>query len=144
MKWNGSEKPIMLFKFIEVAHTRAVVSCKSHLTTIDVHYPKALKKFGVKKIFLFAESCSITSFDTLRKRAKAAGYADLCCLYFTGPRGTLEEVNEKLWMDFGEAVIQAVKEFGDLVICRECLMLGVRFNETTNIVSVHTCIEQGQ
>jgi len=108
-KWNGSDKPIMLFKFIEAAHARAVVSCKSHLTTIDLHYPKALQKFGVKKIFLFAESCSVTSFDTLRKRAKHAGYTDLCCLYFTGPRGTLQEVNEKLWMDFGEAVIKAVK-----------------------------------
>lgn len=109
-KWNGSDHPVMLFKFIEVAQTRAVVSCKSQLTTIDGQYPKALKKFGVKKVFLFAESCSARRFDNLRKQAKKAGYADLCCLYFTGPRGTLEEVNENLWIDFGDAVLKAVKK----------------------------------
>jgi hypothetical protein len=56
-----------------------------------------------------ATTVLVVVFDTLRKRAKAAGYADLCCLYFTGPRGTLQEVNEKLWMEFAEAVIKAVE-----------------------------------
>lgn len=106
-KWNGSDNRIMLFKFVEVAQARAVVSCKSQLTTIDRQYPKALKTFGVDKVFLFAECCKSSQFDSLRHKAKEAGYADLCCLYFTGPGGT-EEVNEELWVEFGEAVLNAV------------------------------------
>lgn len=108
-RWNGSDHPIMLFKFVDVAQARAVVSCKSQLTAIDGQYPKALKKFGVDKVFLFAECCKSSRFDSLRDKAKAAGYVDLCCLYFTGPRGTLEEVNEELWIEFGEAVLKAVR-----------------------------------
>src|SRR5216684_1407952 len=56
-KWNGTDHPIMEFKFVGIAHARAVISCKSQLTSVDKGYPKALKKFGVKKVFLFAECC---------------------------------------------------------------------------------------
>jgi hypothetical protein len=108
-KWNGTDNRIMLFKFIEVGNARAVISCKSQLTSIDVTYPKDLKKFGVRKVFLFAESCSARRFDTLRRRAKAAGYIDLCCLYFTGAKGTLEAVDRSLWIEFGESVLKAVR-----------------------------------
>src|SRR5438552_2708552 len=34
-KWNGSDRPVMDFKFIEATSVRAVVSCKSLLKSID-------------------------------------------------------------------------------------------------------------
>lgn len=107
-QWNGSKKRIMLFKFVDVAQARAVISCKSQLDRIDRKYPKALKTFGVDTVFLFAECCKSSRFGSLRNKAKEAGYADLCCLYFTGPGGAFEEVNEELWVEFGEAVLNAV------------------------------------
>jgi len=109
-RWNGTDRPIMDFKFIEAAKARAVISCKSILTSkeIDKEYPKELKKFGVKKVFLFAECSSATNFDNLRKKAKTAGYADLCCLYLTGPQDYIE-MNERMWYDFGNQVLAAVK-----------------------------------
>jgi hypothetical protein len=110
-KWNGSEHPIMVFKFVEVAKARAVISCKSLLTSINQdirEYPKELKKFGIKKVFLFAECSSATNFPNLRKAAKKAGYADLCCLYLTGSQGFVQ-MNEPMWYDFGNNVLAAVE-----------------------------------
>jgi hypothetical protein len=109
-KWNGTDRPIMEFKFIEAAKARAVISCKSILTSkeIDKDYPKELKKFGVKKVFLFAECSSASNFDNLRKKAKTAGYADLCCLYLTGPQDYIK-TDERMWYDFGNKVLAAVK-----------------------------------
>src|SRR6266849_10235424 len=54
-KWNGGEKSVMDFRFVEAGSVRAVVSCKSSLDTIDKAYPKSLRKYGVKTVFLFAE-----------------------------------------------------------------------------------------
>ncbi len=107
-KWNGTEHPIMEFKFVKVSRARAIVSCKSQLTSVDKEYPRTLKKFGVKKVFLFAECCKAGSFKGLRERAKKAGYTDLCCLYFTTPTGFVE-VNKTLWTEFGDAIAKAVK-----------------------------------
>src|SRR5258705_5129530 len=107
-KWNGAEHPVMDFKFVKVSRARVVISCKSQLTSIEPDYPKTLKKFGVKKIFLFAECCNAGGFKGLRDRAKKAGYADLCCLYFTKPTGFVE-VNKHLRKNFGVAVTNAAK-----------------------------------
>jgi len=105
-KWNGTDSPIMDFRFIKVSRCSVVISCKSQLNVIDEDYPKMLKKFGVKKVFLFAECCNAGSFNGLRQRAKRAGYADLCCLYFTKPDGYVE-VNKQLWVKFGDAIAKA-------------------------------------
>lgn len=107
-RWNGGDHPIMEFKFIEISQARAVISCKSQLTSIDRDYPKSLKKFGVNKVFLFAETCPATRFDNLQETAKRAGYAGLCCLYLTGRNGIFMEVNEKMWVEFGDKVLSAV------------------------------------
>jgi hypothetical protein len=106
--WNGGKHPIMEFRFVDVAKARAVISCKSLLTSIDKEYPKEMKKFGVKKVFLFAECSSATNFPNLRKEAKKAGYADLCCLYFTTPQGFVKK-DERMWFDFGNKVLAAVE-----------------------------------
>jgi hypothetical protein len=107
-KWNGSEKPIMDFKFVHAAKVRAVVSCKSRLTAIDKSYPKALKKYGVKNIFLFAESCEETQLPRLRKTARRAGYRGLWCLYQTQKPGSSFKTDEKMLIGFGDAVNKAV------------------------------------
>lgn len=107
-RWNGGDHPIMEFKFIEISQAKAVISCKSQLTSIDKAYPKALKKFGVNEVFLFAETCPEPRFDNLRDAAKRAGYVDLCCLYLTGRNGVFMEVNEKMWIEFGDKVLKAV------------------------------------
>lgn len=108
-RWNGRRKSIMEFKFIEVSKVRAVVSCKSQLNSIDKGYAKALRKFGVKKVFLFAECCSAGRFPRLRDDAKKAGYSGLFCLYFTGAGGAFQEVDPTMWMDFANMVLNAVK-----------------------------------
>jgi hypothetical protein len=106
-KWNGTDKPIMEFTFIEAAHARAVVSCKSTLKSIDKDYPKDLKKYGVKNIFLFAECCAEADYPRLRKAAKKAGYRGLWCLYLT--RGSaFFETDESMYVAFGDAVMKAV------------------------------------
>lgn len=108
-KWNGNDHPIMDFRFIEAKKTRAVVSCKSFLADIDCSYPKDLRQFGIKKVFLFAECCRSDKFQTLSNNAKKAGYAGLGCLYLTSPDGSVFETDETIHMKFAKAVGQVVK-----------------------------------
>jgi len=107
-KWNGSDKPIMDFTFIEAAHARAVVSCKSSLGAIDKQYPKDLKKYGVRNIFLFAECCAEDDFPRLREAAIKAGYRGLWCLYLT--RGSTFKTDERMYVSFGDALSRALKK----------------------------------
>ena len=107
-KWNGSEESIMDFRFVQAGSVRAIISCKSSLASIDKSYPKTLKKFGVKTVFLFAECCAEDAFSRLRKEAKAAGYRDLCCLYFTQKNNGTFKTDEKMYVAFGRAVVSAV------------------------------------
>jgi hypothetical protein len=108
-KWNGSEKPVMDFKFIKTANVRAIVSCKSRLTSIDKSYPKALKKYGVRNVFLFAESCEESQLARLRKSARKAGYRGVWCLYQTQLPGAAFKTDEQMLIGFGDAVQKAVK-----------------------------------
>jgi len=82
-RWNGGEKPIMDFLFIESKYVKAVVSCKSRLTAIDKDYPRHMNAHGINKVFLFAECCSHTNYANLRAQALQAGYSGLWCAYFT-------------------------------------------------------------
>jgi hypothetical protein len=99
-KWNGSDHPIMDFRFVHASEARAVVSCKSELGRIDAKYPAGLKKYGIKKVLLFAECCPFRRFDTLRKQAKAAGYAGLWCLYLTKADKTQIQIDDKIHVSF--------------------------------------------
>lgn len=83
-EWNGNGKPIMDFKFVECNKAIAIVSCKSYLRSIDKDYCKTMKKYGMKKIFLFAECCSEKSVQRLKKQAKEAGYSGLYYLFTLG------------------------------------------------------------
>ncbi len=108
-EWNGSNNPIMNFKFIEAASVRAVVSCKSLINSVDRRYPKTLKKHGVSDLFLFAECCRESRFQQLHSSAKAAGYRGLWCLYLTQKDGSFQ-TDESMYAAFGDAVFAAVKD----------------------------------
>jgi len=107
-KWNGTEDPVMVFKFVKASSARAIVSCKSKLTDIDKSYPKSLKKYGVADIFLFAECCQENDFPKLEKAAKKAGYRGLWCLYLTDKDSPSFRTDEKMLINFGDAVHKAV------------------------------------
>jgi hypothetical protein len=105
-RWNGGDRPIMDFRFIRVTHARAVVSCKSVLTSIDRKYPATLKKFGVKRVFLFAECCRHNDLARLRKTAKKAGYAGVFCLYLTETGNPRIKRSDRDYRAFTDAVIK--------------------------------------
>lgn len=106
-RWNGGDRPIMDFRFIRVAHAKLVVSCKSVLTSIDRGYPATLKKFGVKRVLLFAECCKKKDLQRLRRTAKKAGYAGVYCLYLT-ESGTPEiRRNDRDYQSLTNAIIRA-------------------------------------
>ena len=108
-KWNGTDDPVMVFKFVLASSARAVVSCKSKLTSVDKDYPKALKKYGVTDVFLFAECCDEADYPKLLKAAKKAGYRGLWCLYLTRKNSAEFRTDEKMLVAFGDAVHKAVR-----------------------------------
>lgn len=107
-KWNGNEHPIMDFKFVHAAEARAVVSCKSELKSLDKSYPMSLRKYGVRKVLLFAESCPAADFKVLRKQARKAGYAGLWCLYLTKADKSQVQIDETIHIDFVKALLKLV------------------------------------
>lgn len=103
-KWNGGKDPIMEFKFIRANSARVVISCKSLLNSVDVNYPTALKKFGLKNIILFAECCPENKYDIYRKKAKSAGYKDLFVLYFTKKSEMEFSTDGNVHVQFGNCI----------------------------------------
>jgi len=102
----------MNFKFVEVGGARAVISCKSVLNAIDRDYPKALKKYGVDKVFLFAECCRKSRLTALRKTATRAGYGGVWCLYFSDEPAASFATPLPDYVDFGKTVRDAVAPAG--------------------------------
>lgn len=109
-KWNGNggDQSVMEFKFICASSVRAVVSCKSLLDSIDKEYPAALKAFGVKSVFLFAECCRGSRWANLQNKAKKAGYRCTSCLYFTEEDDSLYRTDQPMYVSFGNSVAKAV------------------------------------
>jgi hypothetical protein len=100
----------MNFSFVKASTVRFVVSCKSLLNSIDADYPRTLKKYGVRKIFLFAESCDESQVEPLRKRAKKAGYSGMWCLYTTDKKEpSFLGTNGEMLVEFGQRLLAAVK-----------------------------------
>lgn len=82
-KWNGGEKPVMEFCFIETHAVKAVISCKSIVTSFDERYPAQLASMGIDSVYVFGETCSKTNYQNLRARAQTMGYKDFWVSYFT-------------------------------------------------------------
>ncbi|MBT9138685.1 MAG: hypothetical protein DDT30_01192 [Dehalococcoidia bacterium] len=103
-RWDGTEKPIMDFRFIEQQKAVAVISCKSYLRSgdIDREYCELMKQF-VNKIWLFSECCGPRSAQNIRSRALEYGYEDFWHLY-TWSRQTDPEPNKIGWNKFVEEV----------------------------------------
>jgi hypothetical protein len=101
-EWNGSDKPVMDFKFVQCYQAIAVISCKSYMRSIDrtyYAYYDRLKPY-VKHILLFAECCAPGKIENLKKKAKKAGYTGLWHLYsFDKDTGTTENAI-KDWQNF--------------------------------------------
>ena len=108
-KWNGTEKPIMDFKFIESKNALAVISCKSWAKSIDKEYCKDFIKYNLKNIFLFAEGCNPSSIDRLKEQAVAAGYKDFFYLHTIDKSGVIER-DTNVYLEF----IQAMKNVSRL------------------------------
>ena len=106
--WNGSSKPIMEFKFVEASSVLAVISCKSKLTTIDKQYPPSLKKYGVEKVFLLAECCAESSKESLKKKARVAGYKGLWFLYSVQTSTGFMNTDEPALKNFGDEIFRSV------------------------------------
>ncbi len=112
-RWNGFENPVMNFSFVQASKVQFVVSCKSLLGSIDADYPKTLKKYGVRKVFLFAESCDESQIERLRKRAIESGYSGLWCLYTTNKKEpSFLGTNGGMLVEFGQKLLAAVKPKG--------------------------------
>ncbi len=102
-KWNGSDRPIMDFKFINCGDALGIVSCKSLTRSVDKEYCKDFKKYKMKNIFLFVECCNAKSVDRLKKQAKAAGYKGFYYLYTIEKDGYIN-INGNVYINFIKAI----------------------------------------
>jgi hypothetical protein len=110
-EWDGNKQPVMDFKFVRQDSAVAVISCKSYAKDkdVDAGYVQKLQPY-VKHVFLFAECCAPDKVDSLRKRAKKAGYAGFGYLY-TFDEGRGEGLTDpKRWLSFLDAVASKVKK----------------------------------
>ena len=109
-KWNGSggSNPIMEFKFVRAEKVKAVISCKSVVTTVDEDYPLKLVPFGVDKVFLFGECCSQSNYSGLKTKALAAGYSGFWCSYLTDSSQDEPIKDDSMYQDFWDTMISTV------------------------------------
>lgn len=108
-RWDGSEHPVMNFKFVKRERAVAVISCKSYAKDVDAEYVKKLHRY-VKQVFLFAECCAPDKVDSLRKSAKKAGYLAFGYLYTFDEKRSQCANDEEGWLDFLDAVASKVKK----------------------------------
>ena len=99
-RWNGNEKPIMDFRFIDSQNAAAVISCKSYLSSIDKKYCISIKPY-VDKVWLVAECCDPKSAESLKKRALKSGYDNFYNTYFWN-KDISPMPNKDEWMNFVE------------------------------------------
>jgi hypothetical protein len=107
-RWNGFERPVMDFAFVQAQQAKAVVSCKSKLDSIDTRYPKVLREFGVRNVLLLAECCREKDFNRLCETGRRAGYRAICCLYFTKQDGSFLRLATSELVEFTQLVFKAV------------------------------------
>lgn len=99
-RWNGSQNPVMDFRFIEHKQAVAVISCKSYIRSsdIDEEYCKLMEPF-VKRIWLFAECCGPRSESSIQSKAFRLGYEKFWHLYFWSKK-TDPVPNRTGWNEF--------------------------------------------
>lgn len=105
-RWNGTDNPIMDFRFIEQQKAVAVISCKSRLKSrsqIDKKYCESMRPF-VQKVWLFAECCGPRNADSIRAEALRLGYEKFWHLYTYGEKSGATEPNRIGWREFAEEV----------------------------------------
>jgi len=100
-RWNGHEKPIMDFKFVEQENVVAVISCKSYLRSgcIDKQYVTCMEPF-VKRIWLIAECCEPGHIRGIKRQTQDAGYQNFWFMYKWSRETGGQESNEAGWLDF--------------------------------------------
>jgi len=101
-RWNGTQKPIMDFRFVPMSEARVVISCKSQVKTIDEKYAREVRKY-VNRVWLFGECCGPRSAKSLMDKARQLGYEKFWYLYTWSPKR--EEIsdrdfNREGWNDF--------------------------------------------
>jgi len=104
-RWNGTQNPVMDFKFVSQQDAVAVVSCKSYLRSgkVDKGYAGDLKPF-VKNVWLFAECCEMGHPKRLRQQANDAGYDAFWYMYEWSRSDGGQQLNETGWLDFVKEV----------------------------------------
>jgi hypothetical protein len=111
-KWNGNKEAVMDFRFIRSNDAVAVISCKSLMNSIkskDVLYCSDLKPL-VDNVLLFAECCHPTSVDSLKRKAKEAGYAGFWRLYSYTKKTSRMKIAPEDWEEFILTVDNICKE----------------------------------
>jgi hypothetical protein len=103
-EWNGSNDPVMNFKFIKCSDTVAVISCKSFINSIDATYCRDFVKYNVTDIFLFTECCRAGSIQRLTRQAKSAGYKGFFYLYSTRGSQPFVGQDEHVYIEFIRAI----------------------------------------
>jgi len=116
-KWNGTEKPVMDFRFVPQRCALAVISCKSFAERVDREYVKKLQPF-VPHIFFFAECCEPRKVDPLRRAAEKSGYAGFGYLYTMEKAKGVTTKDPEQWIRFLDRVISIVKK--EAKVKREC------------------------
>lgn len=110
-KWNGSAVgQVMDFRFVRAKKVRAVVSCKSNVTSIEEAYPAQLRDYGVERVFLFGECCSQSNYENLKQKALTAGYAGFWCAYFTSSKIEGPIRDESVYKEFRSALLALFDE----------------------------------
>jgi hypothetical protein len=99
-RWNGTDQPVMDFRFIKQQNAIAVISCKSYLRSgdVDTEYCESMKPF-CKNIWLFAECCGSRSAKNIRQKALSFGYKKFWYLY-SWSKKTDPQPNRDGWSDF--------------------------------------------
>jgi len=98
-RWNGTEEPVMDFRFIDSRLTVAVVSCKSLIHRVDRGYCHRMAHY-VANVLLFAECCHPARVKGLRRAAQEAGYRGFWYLYAWEPESSKYPHDETVWEDF--------------------------------------------
>lgn len=98
-RWNGTEKPVMDFRFVKSRNAVAVISCKSFIQSVDHDYSKQMSRY-LKNLYLFAECCLPSAVGKLQASAKAAGYRGFWYLYTWNRTTGIVSEDQAVWSDF--------------------------------------------